>query len=51
VTPHIPVRGWKHLAARVRERMKADDVPLPAAGVAFYGLLSLVPALVVLVSV
>jgi membrane protein len=31
--------------------MKADDVPLPAAGVAFYGLLSLVPALVVLVSV
>jgi uncharacterized BrkB/YihY/UPF0761 family membrane protein len=51
VTPHIPVRGWKHLAARVRERMKADDVPLLAAGVAFYGLLSLVPALVVLVSV
>ena len=51
VTRHIPVRGWKDLAARVREQMKADDVPLLAAGVAFYALLSLVPALVVLVSV
>ena len=47
----IPGRGWKDVLARVKVDMKADDVPLLAAGVAFYALLSLVPALVALVSV
>jgi membrane protein len=47
----IPGRGWKDVLARVKADVKADDVPLLAAGVAFYGLLSLVPALVALVSV
>jgi membrane protein len=47
----IPARGWKDVVTRAKAGVKADDVPLLAAGVAFYALLSLVPALVALVSV
>jgi membrane protein len=47
----IPVRGWRDVAIRVKREIKQDDVPLLAAGVAFFALLALVPALVALVSV
>ena len=47
----IPVRGWKDVAVRLKAQMKEDDVPLLAAGVAFFALLALVPSLVALVSV
>jgi membrane protein len=47
----IPVRGWRDVALRVKREIKQDDVPLLAAGVAFFALLALVPALVALVSV
>lgn len=47
----VPARGWKDVAVRVKSQMKVDDVPLLAAGVAFFALLALVPALVALVSV
>jgi membrane protein len=47
----IPARGWKDVLGRVKADIKEDDVALLAAGVAFYALLSLVPALVALVSV
>ena len=46
----IPVRGWKDVVVRVKAQLKEDDVPLLAAGVAFFALLSLVPSLVALVS-
>jgi membrane protein len=47
----IPARGWRDVALRVKREIKQDDVPLLAAGVAFFALLALVPALVALVSV
>jgi membrane protein len=46
----IPLRGWRDVLARVKVDVKRDDVSLLAAGVAFYGLLALVPTLVALVS-
>jgi membrane protein len=47
----VPARGWKDIAVRVKQQMKVDDVPLLGAGVAFFAMLALVPALVALVSV
>ena len=47
----VPLRGWKDVAVRVKEQIKGDNVPLLAAGVAFFALLALVPTLVALVSV
>ena len=47
----VPLRGWKDVAVRVKKNMKLDDVPLLAAGVAFFAMLALVPTLVALVSV
>jgi membrane protein len=47
----IPAEGWKDIAKRTKAEAKDDNVALLAAGVAFYALLSLVPALVALVSV
>lgn len=46
----IPARGWKDVAVRLKRQLKEDDVPLLAAGVAFFALLALVPTLVALVS-
>lgn len=48
---HVPARGWKDVALRVKDQFRRDDVPLLAAGVAFFALLALVPTLVALVSV
>ncbi|HEU5152817.1 MAG TPA: YihY/virulence factor BrkB family protein [Iamia sp.] len=47
----IPARGWLAILRRTRVEAKRDDLPLLAAGVAFYALLSLVPALAAMVSV
>jgi membrane protein len=47
----MPARGWKDVLVRLKRALKADDVSLLAAGVAFFALLALVPALVALVSV
>jgi membrane protein len=47
----VPARGLMDVAVRLKDDLKHDDVPLLAAGVAFYALLALVPALVALVSV
>lgn len=47
----VPARGWREIALRVKDEAKADNVALLAAGVAFYALLSLVPAMVALVSI
>lgn len=41
----IPARGWKEIALRTWKESSMDNVSLVAAGVAFYGLLALVPLL------
>lgn len=46
----MPPRGWLDVVRRVRAELKRDQVPLLAAGVAFFALLALVPALVSLIS-
>ncbi len=47
----LPAKGWRDVAGRVVKEVKADNLPLLSAGVAFYGLLSLFPALVAIVSI
>jgi len=47
----IGKRGWKDIGMRVKDRLKEDHVPLLAAGVAFYAMLAIFPALIALVTV
>jgi membrane protein len=47
----IPPKGWKEIALRLKTEIKQDQVPLLAAGVAFYALLSLFPAIIAAVSI
>jgi membrane protein len=47
----IPARGWVQVAKRGWKEAKADQVPLMAAGVAFYAFLAIFPALIALVSI
>jgi membrane protein len=46
----IPAKGWKDIAVRVKESLRDDQVSLLAAGVAFFTLLALAPALAAVVS-
>src|SRR5690606_39930218 len=46
----IPVSGWMDIAWRTFERFQNDRVMLIAAGVTYYGLLALFPAIAALVS-
>jgi membrane protein len=47
----IPARGWLDVLSRVKVEAKQDNVVLLSAGVAFFALLALVPALIAAVSV
>lgn len=47
----IPLLGWRDILLRVWNQMFAHNVFIVAAGVAFYGLFSLFPALATLVSI
>jgi len=42
----IPARGWKEIVKRAWAESKQDQVPLLSAGVAFFGFLSLFPAII-----
>ena len=42
----IPARGWWQILRRAWAEAKADQVPLLAAGVAFFGFLSVFPAII-----
>lgn len=42
----IPGKGWKAVALRGWKEAKVDQVPLLAAGVAFFGFLAIFPALI-----
>jgi membrane protein len=46
----LPPRGWRDVGKRVFQRISADRAMLIAAGVTYYMLMALVPALVVFVS-
>ncbi len=47
----IPTRGWRDIASRVWEELTADHVSVVSAGVAFFGLLALFPAIGALMSI
>jgi uncharacterized BrkB/YihY/UPF0761 family membrane protein len=47
----IPWRGWKQILKRAWAENKADNMPIIAGGVAFFGFLSLFPALIALISI
>jgi membrane protein len=46
----IPARGWKHMLIRVYKSLDEDRILANAAGVTFYALLALFPAIAALVS-
>jgi membrane protein len=46
----IPKRGWWEILKRTRREVSRDNVPLVAAGVAFYSLLALPPALAAMIA-
>ena len=51
-SPHeIPAKGWKDILWRTYEEITKDRILAVAAGVTFYGLLALFPALAALVSI
>lgn len=47
----IPGAGWKQVALRVKDEIKADRMILLAAGVAFYALLGIFPALIAAITI
>jgi membrane protein len=47
----IPARGWRDVLRRTYREVKQDNVSIVAGGVAFYGFLSIFPALTALVSI
>src|SRR5919107_2906352 len=46
----IPWAGWKQIFKRAWAEHKADNMPIIAGGVAFFGFLSVFPALIALIS-
>jgi membrane protein len=47
----IPAAGWKDIALRAKDRNAENHVGLIAAGVAFYGILALFPAITALIAI
>src|ERR1700759_4698762 len=47
---HIPLKGWKDILWRTYEQIGEDRLLAVAAGVVFYGLLALFPAVTALIS-
>jgi membrane protein len=47
----IPAKGWKDVLLRVKNEAKQDNLTLLAAGIAFFSLLSLFPAIGALISI
>jgi membrane protein len=47
----IPPRGWFAVLKRVKAEVKDDNVPVLAAGVAFYAMLAIFPAIIAVVTV
>ncbi|AHD00606.1 YihY/virulence factor BrkB family protein [Leisingera methylohalidivorans] len=47
----IPAPGWKDIAFRLKDEIAEDHIGLIAAGVAFYGLLALFPAITAVLAI
>ncbi|ADJ28795.1 YihY/virulence factor BrkB family protein [Nitrosococcus watsonii] len=47
----IPTKGWRDIAYRIKDSLNDDNISIVAAGVAFYALLAIFPALVAMVSI
>ncbi|MEM1436188.1 MAG: YihY/virulence factor BrkB family protein [Pseudomonadota bacterium] len=47
----IPLNGWRDILLRVKHEARRDNLSLVAAGMAFWALLSVAPALALLVSI
>jgi membrane protein len=47
----IPWSGWKQILKRAWAENKADNMPIISGGVAFFGFLSIFPALIALISI
>jgi membrane protein len=47
----IPLKGWKQIVKRAWAENKADNMPIIAGGVAFFGFLSIFPALIAMISI
>ena len=47
----IPKAGWRDIALRVKDEIATDHVTVVAAGVAFFGLLAVFPAIAALISI
>jgi membrane protein len=47
----IPWAGWKQIVKRAWAENKADNMPIIAGGVAFFGFLSIFPGLIALISI
>jgi membrane protein len=47
----IPWRGWKQILKRSWAENSADNMPIIAGGVAFFGFLSIFPALIAMISI
>jgi membrane protein len=48
---HIPARGWLDILSRVKDEVAKDHLSVLAAGVGFYSLLAIFPALAATVSI
>jgi membrane protein len=46
----IPPKGWKDIAVRVKDQVKEDNLPLLAAGLAYYAILALFPTIIAAVT-
>jgi membrane protein len=46
----IPWRGWKQIVKRAWAEHKADNMPIIAGGVAFFGFLSIFPSLIAMIN-
>jgi len=51
VPSEIPKAGWRDILLRLRDAVREDRITLIAAGVAFYAMLALFPAMIVVVSI
>jgi membrane protein len=47
----IPARGWLDVVKRTQKEIKTDNLTLIAAGVAFYSMLAIFPALIAVVTI
>src|SRR3954447_16605106 len=47
----IPLKGWKQIVKRAWAENKADNMPIIAGGVAFFGFLAVFPALIAMISI